>query len=383
MLKRLNPVLKKRADDLLFIELKPGVPLGWNGYDFPEGIPLPVRLQEIVGDIRDNRLEQFSSVILVEGMMLMLGIDSETPHRETYLEALRAYQPDMLQVVLAKGLAAAAEEQFEEALLLFRAAVQLDPEDPDALYNYGRVLVDLSGQREGTRLETLLADEAVEVFEALHELRPELAQPCYHLGFLYANRKRYIRAADWWKRALNQELTEDQELEIRTLLVELEDKRTYEEGSTAVLKGYHQEALELLCPLEEKYPEWWNLYFFIGLAYKGMEQYAEAVSCFLRVAELNPPHAETQNELGICYLMLMRYDEAADHLAKGIGLDPESAELQCNMGIVQLEKGKPELAEKFFTEAVKKAPEDEICKAWLRKVQNERQLKAPVAERLN
>lgn len=383
MLKRLNPLLRKRAAELIFIELKPGVNLGWNGFAFPEGTPLPVLLHEIVGDIKDHNLEHFSSVTLVEGMIRMLGIDSETPHRQTYLNALKAYQPDILDVILAKGMEAASKEAYDEAMLLFRAAIQLEPEHADALYNYGRSLADLAEKHEGTRLETALIDEAIEVFEALAELDPDLAESLYQLGFLYANKKAYIRAADCWQRALALELTEDQVIEIRTLLIQLEDKRIYEEGYNAVLKGYNQEALELLCSLEEKYPEWWNLFFFIGLAYKGLEQYEDAISCFLRVVQLHPAHPETHNELGICYMMLMRYQDAEEQLAKGISLNPDSSEMLCNMGIVQREKGNLDLAEKFLTEAVQKAPEDDISKVWLEKVRNDKRLREPIAEQLN
>jgi len=383
MLKKLNPLLRKRAEELIFIELKPGVQLGWNGFAFPEGTPLPVELREIVGDIKEHNLEHFSSVTLVEGMIRILGIDSETPHRQIYLNALRAYQPDILEVILAKGIHAASEDAFDEAMLLFRTALQLAPDHEDALYNYGRSLADLAEKHEGTRLENALIDEAIEVFETLAALDPELAEAHYQLGFLYANKKAYIKASDCWLRALTLELTEDQVMEIRTLLIQLEDKRIYEEGYNAVLKGYNQEALELLSSLEEKYPEWWNLFFFIGLAYKGLEQYEDAISCFLRVEQLHPGHPETQNELAICYMMLMRYQDAEEHLAKGIGLNPESAEMLCNMGIIQREKGNLELAEKFLIEAVQKAPEDELSKAWLEKVRNDKRLREPLAEQLN
>lgn len=380
MLNKLNPLLRKRAEELIFIELKPGMKLGWNGFEFPEGIPLPVQLNEIVGDIKDNNLEHFSSITLVEGMIRILGIDSETPHRETYLNALKAYQPDMLEVILTKGIRTASEGAFDEAMLLFRAAVQLAPVSEDALYNYGRSLVDLAAKYENTRLETALNDEALEVYETLSELNPELAQAHYFLGFLYANKKAYIKAAECWQRALALEISEDQEMEIRTLLIQLEDKRIYEEGYNAVLKGYNQDALELLCSLEDKYPEWWNLFFFIGLAYKGLEQYEDAISCFLRVEQLHPAHPETYNELGICYLMLMRYQDAEEQLAKGISMNPESSEMLCNMGIVLIEKGSLDLAEKFLIEAVQKAPEDEICKAWLDKVRKDKRLMGSVAE---
>lgn len=383
MLKKLNPLLRKRAEEMIFIELKPGVHLGWNGFAFPEGTPLPVKLQEIVGEIKEHNLEHFSSVTLVEGMIRMLGIDSETPHRLIYLDALRAYQPDILDVILAKGIQAASEEAFDEAMLFFRAALQLEPQHADALYNYGRSLADLAEKHEGTRLEAALTDEAIEAFEALALLDPDLAAPHYQLGFLYANKKSFIRAADSWQRALTMDLTEDQDMEIRTLLVQLEDKRIYEEGYKAVLKGYNQDGLELLSSLEEKYPEWWNLFFFIGLAYKGQEQYEDAVGAFLRVEQLHPGHPETQNELAICYMMLMRYKDAEAHLAKGIALDPESAEMLCNMGIIQREKGNLELAEKFLKEAAQKAPEDELTKVWLEKVRNDKRLREPVAEQLN
>lgn len=383
MLSRLDPVLKKRTQELVFIEMKPGVPLGWNGFVFPEGTPIPMVLTEIMGEITSHDIEHLSSVVFVEGMIRVLGIDSDTPLKSVYTNALKAYQPDMLQVILEKGIALASDNEVSEALLLFRAAVMLEPDNADVLYNYGRALSDLVREHEGTKLENLLTDEAIEAFERLSELMPDLAQPYYHLGFLYANKKAYIRAVDCWHTALTKELTEDQEFEIKTLLVQLDDKRIYEEGYSFVLKGYYQEGLERLTSIEDKYPEWWNLVFFIGLAYKGLEQYGDAVSCFLRVVQLNPTHSESFNEMGICYLMLQMLKEAEDSFAKGIALAPDSGELLCNMGIAQIEKGNLTLAEKFLIEAVKKAPEDEICKAWLEKVRKEIPLREPVTERLN
>ena len=55
-------------------------------------------------------------------------------------------------------------------------------------------------------------------------------------------------------------------------------KVEYEEGYTLVFQGKFEEGLEKLLPLEEKYGDWWNLLFMIGLAYKNMNEIKERKS---------------------------------------------------------------------------------------------------------
>jgi len=50
--------------------------------------------------------------------------------------------------------------------------------------------------------------------------------------------------------------------------------------------GKTDEGLPLLLDLEVKYPEWWNLIFFVGLGYRQLGQFSEAIQRFEKVLDI-------------------------------------------------------------------------------------------------
>ena len=196
------------------------------------------------------------------------------------------------------------------------------------------------------------------------EIEPTFGLGYYQLGIFFYNNENFKQAEKLWIKALSFELDYDIKEEIVTFLGKCRDRSTYETGYELVLNGRIDEGLELLKSIVEEHSEWWNLNFFIGLAYRFKEEHETALQYFLKVLTLNTGHIQTMNEIGICLLSLGDYNEALKYYKEALRLDPLNAEIICNKGIVLLNKGDVEDARAQFERAFELSPEDEVIQMW-------------------
>lgn len=373
MFKTIEKHLKKHVDDVVFIELKNENAIEVNGYTLDPEIPMPILLKDFVEKVKGKEEKDIPVTSIASGAIYILGIDPEFKYKEAYIAFLKAFHEQPLHYLLGMGFTEINNSNYMNALICFRGALVLEPDSLDALYNMGRCCEDIADQNEGKKLEQEFTQAAIDVFERISEVYPESHLGYYHLGFHYANQKAYTKAEDAWRTALKLDIDENKEMELVEKLIELQDKVTYEEGYQLVLAGRSQEGLEKLLSIEDKYQDWWNLLFFIGLAYRNMEQYEEALRYYKKVLVHHPKHPETHNEIGLTYMMMGLPNEAEEYFVEGIRINPSSHEMLCNLGIIHMERNQLELAEKFLKQAFEIEPEDEITQTCLRHIS---QLKA-------
>ena len=231
----------------------------------------------------------------------------------------------------------------------------------DALYNLGRVFDVYADVESRPELKKL----SKHCFEKCVEMEPTFAFGHYHLGVFYYNDEHFMEAEACWLTALKYDLPEEVREEVVIWLGRVRDRASYEKGHKLILNGRVDEGLEILKALEEDHDEWWNLLFFIGVGYRMLEQFEEALGYFLKVLSLNTGHIRTMNEIAICLMAVGDFWEAEKYLKEAMRLAPENAELICNMGILQLNRGEDEAARLSFDRAARLAPDDEVIAMWL------------------
>ena len=76
-----------------------------------------------------------------------------------------------------------------------------------------------------------------------------------------------------------------------------------EEGYNHVLSGRYEDGLNILQGYEndERFNTWWPLWYYLGAAYKALEDPAEAERCFKQVLNLSPSNVEAMEELLAIY----------------------------------------------------------------------------------
>ncbi len=82
-----------------------------------------------------------------------------------------------------------------------------------------------------------------------------------------------------------------------------------------IRNGSYGSALEILKGLEKTIPDNFELYYNLGLAYKGLERYPEAENAFKRAISIAPDVEETYLQIADLLVRTGRCDEASDYIA--------------------------------------------------------------------
>lgn len=354
-------LLKRFLNDVVFVDLKPENKAVLAGLNAPANATLPLFIEDLAVKIKENDMDEIPVVALIKGLVYAVGAQAELPYRPFYIDLLKHIDPEIGVRILSDGIRFAEEGQYSNAILYFNTVLAMDHESIDALYNMGRAFDDLCDKEARSDLRVL----SKWCYEKTITIDPSFAYGHFSLGFALYNDEKFSEAQRHWLSALNGDLPEEMREELVVGLGKVKDRATYERGYELILAGRVEEGLELLKALEDDHDEWWNLLFFIGLGYRMLEQYEDALGYFLKVMTLNTGHIKTMNEIAICLLSLGDFTEAERYLKEAIRLSPENSELLCNMGIVHLQKGDQATARIYFDRAHEASPDDEVVAMWL------------------
>ena len=257
-----------------------------------------------------------------------------------------------------------------DALIYVKALITLYPDDIQGLYNYAIVCQELATQYQKDYDAKAMNDmllEAGEKLEQVTNLDPNFALAYYHLGYHYYNQNQYIKAKVIWEEALKLGLDEEFTAEVQDNLGKMYSKVEYEEGYTLVFQGKFEEGLEKLLPLEEKYGDWWNLLFMIGLAYKNMGEMDKAKEYYEKILRMKPQQVDTLVELALCEASSLNMNRAIELLEAAAKLK-EDPEILCNLGMAYLNVGNFDDANYYIERAYELNPEDEVTVACKREL---------------
>lgn len=358
-----------KTENLAFLSIKDDAKLPLKGYAIPKGgIDAPILNEELVKGIKDRTAEESLTLSsLANGMIYIIGIDSNFKYNEEYKKFLYAFDERIEEYIGYMGVKKANEKELTDALIYFKALITLNKDNMNGLYNYALVCQDIGKIHEKNKEEEMMNDfllEALDKLETIVDIEPNFGLAYYQLGYHYYNQKQYIKTKITWEQALKCELDENSVMEIKNELKKIEDKVDYEEGYNLVLEGNAEEGLEKLLPLKDEYPDWWNLLFFIGLAYRQLGDINESISHFEKILVINPTQVDTMVEIGLCYAATGNLEKSIEEFKKALDIK-EDSEVMCNLGMAYLETGNLDEAKFYIENAFTLNPEDEVTIACL------------------
>lgn len=373
MIKNVKEYLKQKTENLSFIELKEGSFIDINGYQIDKSVPLPMIVDELLSEIKEGRAqEELQIKTFVEGIIYTLGIDPDFKYFKEYKEILYSYDEKIENYILYKGQKYAEDDELDEAMVYFSCLISIDSENIAGLYNYALVAEEMSKKyyknKDNQRGDIFLM-ESTRQYELILDIDPTFAISYYKLGYHYRYNKHFRKAKIMWEKLIDIDDDEDRIEDINQQLLSIMDDVIYEEGYSDILRGQSKEGLEKLLPLGEKYTDWWNLIFMIGLGYRQMGDFIEAKKSFEKVLAIQPNQVDTLNELGLCLTQLGKLDEAIDKFTNAISLKPEDYEVLCNRGMCYLQKGDVQSAVDDIDKAYEINSEDEITRACMEQLQ--------------
>jgi tetratricopeptide (TPR) repeat protein len=318
---RLDKYFAKYLEGYVFLELMPDY-VKRERLDFMRHVPLPVKKEQVGGLTGDKGIEFKHFTI---GMINIMGINPSFRFVPQYVNFLNYINKDIEKAIVLVGIEQAKSFDLERACITFRAALVIDPDNVDALYNYMLVCRNLY---LGSTDNAYTADFKMEVFESLlrlKELTPDFDKTYYYLGFAYINAGKYREAQNEWQKFVQLSGPCRERLEIRDRLNEIEDPIRIEQGYNCVISGRWNEGLEILeTYIDTDKMEWWPLPYYLGVGYSRTGRYQEALKMLKQALQGNPSSAEIMAELVIANNALgdevnaEKYKKKLDILKKGI-----------------------------------------------------------------
>lgn len=367
----------KKADNVSFIEIKPNSYVYINEYTIGSEIPLPLIVDELINEIKEGTAQDEIKVSsFINGMIYLIGADPEFEFCNQYKEILYNYDKKIEDYILYIGLKKINESDFEEGMVWLRAAYYMNNNNLMGKYNYALALEEKARRlfsANNENMGSVFLNASTNIIEEVIDMDSNFDLAYYKLGYHYRNSKQFMKSKLMWEKYLQLGKDDEMQQEIRENLETMQDDIIYEEGYNEILTGNPRAGLEKLLPLKEKYVDWWNLLFMIGLGFRHLNMYEEAKSEFEYVLELVPDQVDVLNELGLCLAFLGEYEEAISKLSRAIELKPKDYEIICNRGMVYLQINDFVNAEKDINAAYKLNSTDEItiaCKTELERIKN-------------
>jgi Flp pilus assembly protein TadD len=236
----------------------------------------------------------------------------------------------LAQFQLGRGLAAAGND--EAAVEHFEAALKVNPTLPE-----GALELAMARQRLGQQAES------IPLFEQAVAAEPNNAEALTNLGLALTETGKAAQGVPYLQRALA-EAPKDPVAHEDLGVAELQQAHFDE----AIAEFEKAEGLDAANP---------QLHYDLGLAYKFKDRMGDAERELKRAAELDPTLPDPPHTLGILYMQMGRLAEAATELRRALTLKPADGDGWAILGSVLKQEGKRDEAEAALRKAVELLPD--------------------------
>ena len=324
---RISRYLSARNHDMMFAELSSDYLNRIGAAEILVGVPVPVRTDEngsesVSADARD----------IVLDMGRVIGGDPYFVYADKYVDFIKHAAGNQAEPMLvSEGARSADNGDYEDACMLLRAALRIEPNSRAALYLYARACKACQEMAEDDEERAArFKAEAIDTFELLTIMHPEFAMGYYFLGYEYLNLGLYLKTKMTWqdflKYSSGTELeTQDMDDnmlaslrdEISGRLEELEMPVRIEDGCNRIMTGDYQGGMAVLNEFREgPFSEWWPLWHYLGTAEVALGHADEAEACFKNVLQLSPSNTDAMEELAAIYALRGDEENAAKYRNK-------------------------------------------------------------------
>jgi len=275
---------------------------------------------------QEKRLQggtQTDTVLRLANAFLALGLPD---HAANITQRALSRKPDCTLCYLLLGQIAEHEGDSEKALSYLVKAKQLAPEDPEVLFQFGRVC-----------LERNLLDDALPALSKAVELKPDNDAYVYALGSAHVGKEQLPDALQLFEKLLKKH-PQDASL-------------LYAMGAVYYLESKFNEAESSLKQSLAIQPGQTAATYYLALTYDAVGDDDRAIPAFQNLLKGNPKHAPSYVKLGGILVRQHQYEEAQRDLEQAVSLDPNSVEAHYQLGVVLRRMGKSSDSETQFAES--------------------------------
>jgi protein O-GlcNAc transferase len=238
---------------------------------------------------------------------------------EVIYRSVLQVQPAHADTLHFLGVALAQRQNLSEAATLIRRAIEANPANAAAYSNYGNVLKGLKRN-----------EEALENYDKALAISPDIVDAFNNRGVVLVELDRHEDALLSFEGALALDPDHEEALLNRG-------------ESLAALKRY-QDALTCFDHVLAANPENARALRGRGIALVNLGRHADALVVYDKIMEIDPGRAEALNNRGSILVALERFNEALEDYDRALKINPRYAEAMVNRGSVLAALGRNEEA---------------------------------------
>jgi tetratricopeptide (TPR) repeat protein len=328
---RLNPLTQKRGDLYLKIVSTQEVKVSLEDYQqklrrYEQELTKALQLEYPLSEYSREGLKNYQRLLGLRNEDIAL-IEEQVTEQE--LEK-RQYQVTSL---INEADRLCEQEKLEEAILKYKAALRLDPNDAIAHNNLGLALY-AQGKLE----------EAIACCRQALRLNPNDAVPHSNLGLaLYAQGK-LEEAIACYRQALR---LNPNDADVHNVL-----------GNALYAQGKLEEAIACYRQALRLNPNDADAHKILGVALYKQGKLEEAITEFNQALRFDPNNAKAHNALGVALSDQGKLEEAIASYHQGLRLDPNNANVHNVLGNALYDQGKLEEAIASYRQALRLNPND-------------------------
>jgi tetratricopeptide (TPR) repeat protein len=220
-----------------------------------------------------------------------------------------------------------------DSLRFFQKAASLDASSYESLYGVAQALYAMGNH-----------SEVEAVLERCLQLRPNSFEAYYLLGACRLEQKKPLEVILAWRSA--HQLRPDSLSLIKLLAIQ------YLQGQ------YYREAVRLLAPAVDRYPQDVELQLFQIQALHNAMDYIPSLEQAKKTVEHFPNHPRANLEFGIQLYTAGRFDESRRYFKRALALDRSESAAKYYLGDLALKEGSYEEATSLFKETLEKQPDN-------------------------
>lgn len=329
---RLDKYFIKYAKNLGYLELKEE-----SSYALLNDLPLPIYVDDMTdGIISGSMSDRISMETFLQGMLVNIAVDREFIHNDEYKIILNNYIDNISKYTASLALAESTSDP-EKALLFLRAGYILNPTDNYNAYLYARFLWPRAYEASDEFKDDFIR-VALEILQNTISLDEDFSISYYELGNIYTNLGEYIKARNFYNKALQKTDQTDAAQEIRDKLTEINDNAEIEEALYFIGKSAYDEAIKKLTGLLS-YKKRADAYYYLGVAYQNIGQYENSIMAFNQALDNGGEFRELYNDFAISLYMAKRIDDALTIIDEGLSKFPADPRLVYNKIQINLSNG--------------------------------------------
>jgi tetratricopeptide (TPR) repeat protein len=357
-----NKYFKENHKNITFLELKDSALVKIKNFTINKDLPLPIITDNLIEEIYQGNLEnEINLSQIIDGIIYLLGVDSDFPNLDRYVEILNSYNPNINAYIYDVAIKKISEGDIEFGGIFLRALIYLDSKNLNVRFNYALVLEEIgrkyieSNDEKGEEFLTASTNE----LESIVEMDEKYSLAYYKLGFHYKYFEQYIKAKLTWNKFLTVDKDENRLQEIREEIDLIDDNVKFETGLTYLTYNEFGKALDSFLKLLSRYGDEWNVLYLLAMCYKGLSESDKAIEYLHKAIEINDEEPDLYNELGIINFLDGKIIEAIGIFNEGIEKTDHDYKLYFNRGLGYIQLGEYNLALKDVKMAYELNPKDE------------------------